>query len=352
MGIDKIRRLMIGLCIFFAFMALTTGHMIMGGIALMVAFGIKYTFSGSFNERNAYDKQIKDAGDISIQHVYDSIKDIDTPLGRPYIAGHDKFGEEVIVIGPGMFKDYIVIYKDKDSIMMHSSCALQHLKNLDDSRFDVVIDTKGLEVTTKRFSSFVSYKVITCVMLNDIADMIEGIKNGIAPRAGKILEFNMFHYDSSDYIVRDIDDNEYAICRTFFKPLSVTIYDMEGNEVSTVNGDTKKAKEGFKFDISGEEYGTIYRRTSDGHDEFYVDTPDGTFTATAFRAVEDGRVSGNYRVKLDGVDKAIVIGSNSVEFEQYGYVENDVICSFDDDYLVVYLSFLDFIMGINHFRRH
>lgn len=351
MGIDKLRRIMMGLCLFFAFMAVTTGHMIMAGIAILFAFSIKYVYGGSFNERNVFDKKVTNAGELTIGHIYESIKDIDTPLGRPYIGGHDKFGDDVIIIGPGMFKDHIVIYKKDDDILMHASSAIHHL-NVEDSRFDVVLDTKDLEVTTKRYSSFVSFKVMTAVMLIDLAKLIANIRDGIEPNVSSILSFNMFHYDSSDYIVRDIDDNEYAICETFWKPLSVTIRDMEGTVVSTVTGDGKNPRAGFPFSVSDEEYGTIYRRSVDAHDEFYVDTPDGTFTATVFRAVEDANISCSYRVKLDGVDKAIIIGSKKVEFEQHGLVENDVICSFDDDYLVVYITILDFIMAVNRINRH
>lgn len=352
MGIDKIRRTMMFLCLFFAFMAFTTGHMIMTFIALAFAFAIKYIFGGSFNDRNANDKEVTGAENLTLYQIYEAIKDIETPLGHAYMGDYDKLGTNVIIIGPGVFKDHVVIYKDKDTIRLHSSCAIHHIKNVDESRFDKVIDTKGLEVTTKRFSSFVSYKVMTAVLLMDLTAMIEGIKNGVMPTEKSILDFNLYHYDSHDYVVRDIDDNEFAVTETYVKPLSVTVYDMNGEVVATVTGDSNKMREGFRCTMSGEEYGTFYRTDDAVHDGFYIDTPDGQFVATAFRVIEDGRVSCNYRVSLDGVDKAVIASSKKVEFDEYGYIENDVICSMDDDYLVVYIAMLDFIMCVNTFTRH
>ena len=103
--------------------------------------------------------------------------------------------------------------------------------------------------------------------------------------------------------------------------------------------------------MSGEDYGTIYKDTSSGHDEYSLQTSDGEYRVISFPALRRANVSSNYRILLDGVQKAIVAGSAKIEFQEEGLIENDVIVSYDDDYMLTYILIQDFLMTLNHFVR-
>ena len=67
---------------------LSVGRFIMGGIVLLIAFAIFLNRGGGkFNDRSIYEKVIKT--DLEIGELYDRIKDIDTPLGKAWIAEHE-----------------------------------------------------------------------------------------------------------------------------------------------------------------------------------------------------------------------------------------------------------------------
>ena len=72
--------------------------------------------------------------------------------------------------------------------------------------------------------------------------------------------------------------------RTINEPLNVRIYEIpEGDEsieetgemLAQVTGSAKAEKNGFKFYMSGEEYGTLYRDTESDSDSYFIETSDG-----------------------------------------------------------------------------
>ena len=50
---------------------------------------------------------------------------------------------------------------------------------------------------------------------------------------------------------------------------------------------------------------------------------------------------------MDGELKAVIGGSPNILFESEGYCENDLVLSYDDDYLVLYAALEIFIMTLN-----
>ena len=58
-------------------------------------------------------------------------------------------------------------------------------------------------------------------------------------------------------------------------------------------------------------------------------------------------ISCNYMVEKDGELKAVIGGSPNVLFDTIGYCQNDLILSYDEDYLVLYAAIEIFIMTHN-----
>lgn len=343
---ELLRKMVTALSAFMAFMAISVGKYILGGVMIFFAFGMWYVFGGgSYNDRNLYTKIAETKNDMTLDALYENLRGISTPLGKCWRGSSDRYGEDCIFFGPGIFKDFIAITKGKPGFILNSSTELEYIdKNADNAhRFENILDTSALEVTPKRFSGFASYKLITAVLMEDLTKLIAKIDNGEKPPE-ELDMYELYHYNSSDLVVRDSEDNEYAKCSSVFEPLSVIVYSMDGEELAHVTGDRKDEKSGYQVTMSGEEYGIFYQDSSKEHDMIYADTPDGRFTATCFRAVRKGNIGSNYVIDLDGVPKAVIGGSRRIRFDNEGLVENDIICSYDDDYLLMYIAMQEFIM--------
>ena len=118
-----------------------------------------------------------------------------------------------------------------------------------------------------------------------------------------------------------------------------------------MTGDKKKRANGFEVRISGEKYGTVYYDKSSNNDAFYLDGPDGQFRLESFRAVRRGNIGMNYILTLNGERKAVMASSPRIRFESTALIENDVICSLDNEYLLWYMILQELITALNGFVK-
>ena len=355
MSADQFRKIMLILALAFAIMGFTTGHPFMGGAALLFALAMWNVFGGKdYNSRNTYDKEVKNKNDLTVDEIYDVIKNTNTAFGKCWIAQHEKFKGKCIIFGPDVFKSYVLISVNNETIHLYTGNDISSIiaDENDRYRFDVVADLSDVEVTPKKFSVFSAAMLGAVNLLEELTDSVQKMANGnIVTMPEEIGIFNLFYYNSSDSIVRDIKDGEYAKCSSINKPLSVVIYYMDNHELASVKAIGKNEKNGFAIKMSGENYGTIFHMENSGHDEFICETGEGELKAVSLRAVMRGNLGTNYRIKLAGETKAIVGGTAAIKFEKEGVVENDIICSYDDDYLVLYLLIQEFIMTFNHWVK-
>ena len=92
-------------------------------------------------------------------------------------------------------------------------------------------------MTPKRYSAFAGDKVMTAVLLEDLAELLKSQMAGTGEMPESLDMYTLYHYNSTDTTVRDMDENCYARTSVVFEPLSIIIYDMDGNEVAPVTGD-------------------------------------------------------------------------------------------------------------------
>lgn len=361
---DKLFRLLMVLCLAMGVMGLTVGKFILGGIFVGLAVAIWLTTGGKhYNDRNIYDKIVEGCEDVTIEHVYERLSKIDTCLGLPWLGHNTYTNEAAINFGPSPFKDFITIYKDKNNnIIIKSSTELEHLVRDSDSEahFEGLLDTKSMTVTPKSYSHFASWKLMSAVLVDDLTEIVKQIKEGQTPEVKALDKFKFFYANSTDCLYRDFDDNEYTYVRTVNEPLNVKIYDIpEGEEpieeigevLAEVSGSAKAEKNGFKFSMSGEEYGTLYRDTESDSDSYILETSDGRVYVKGFRAVRKANLSCNYIITIDGVRKAVIAGNARIAFEEDALTENSLICSFDDEYLLLYMAIQEMIMTKNKWLK-
>ena len=98
---------------------------------------------------------------------------------------------------------------------------------------------------------------------------------------------------------------------------------------------------------NGEKYGEIYPYKEKSFSGYRVEADDGNFLLTLFPACRRANIACNYRLEKDGELKAVIGGSPRIVFNDVDVRQNDLVISYDDDYLVLYAALEVFIMTFN-----
>lgn len=334
-------------------LAISVGKFIMGGIILLLSFGIFWNRGGGkFNDRSVYEKVIK--SDLTIEEMYDRIGDMDTPLGKAWIAEHKGFPGASIVFGPNKYKDTIVISRKKNIIDVKHITLVDNIirKESDEYRFRDFVSVSETEVTPERYAEFAGLKMGCIIMISRLQEIIEKLSADRSCEVPeRIEEYSFYYHNSSEGHFRDQDGADILRVENSYYPFTSKIFDEEGEEMASVVPRSFNAKgdaddsAGFDLYADGEHFGEIIRdKKTNG---FIVRTDAGTFSATLFPANLRANVSFNYKLERDGALMAVIGGSPNILFDTVGRCQNDLILSYDDDYLVLYAAIEIFIMTLN-----
>lgn len=341
---------------FMGLLMLSVGRFILGGIVMLLAFGIFWTRGGGkFNDRSIYEKIIKT--DLGIDELYEKIKDIDTPFGKPWIAGHKGYEGDSIVFGPGKFRDCVVISRVKGG-----SLSIKHLtltENIirgeeDEYRFSDLINTAEAEVTPERYAVFAGFKLASVMLVKHLMEIVEKLSEDRNAEVPDSLDFFTFYYhNSSDGYLRNSGGDEVLKIEHSYKPFRSAVLDADGNEMASVMPHAFDGKgivldtAGYEMFANGEHYGEIKRLKEGRQEGFICSTEEGEFRVNIFPSCMRAKVSCNYTVEHEGELKAVIGGSPSLQFDNEGWCRNDLILSYDDDYLVLYAILEIFILTLN-----
>ena len=334
---------------------MSVGKFISGGITLLFAFAVFWNRGGGKrNDRSIYEKIVKT--DLSIEDIYEKLRDVETPLGKAWIAEHKGFPGDSIVFGPGMFSDCVVISPQKGGVNIRNITKAGNIigKKEDEYRFDGIIDTDGLETTPERYAVFAAFKLTAVVMTTELCRMIEELsKNGTAQVPAGLGMFRLLYHNSVNGWFRDADGNDVLGVEASYDPFVSKVSDADGNEMASIvphafnrNGRVNDLM-GYAMSADGEPYCEVRRFKENGKEGFACDTPDGEFRAVIFPSCLKANVSCNYIIERDGKTMAVIGGSPNLLFENEGWQRSDLVLSYDDDYLVLYAALETFILTIN-----
>lgn len=352
---DKVMTIIGALIAVLALLMFSVGRFIMGGIVLLLAFGVFYNRGfGKANDRSIYENVVK--SDLSIDEIYAKVRDIETPLGKAWIAEHKGFEGDSIVFGPNAFKDCVVISKKKNKIDIKHITLLDNIirKAEDEYRFKDFINSSDAEVTPKRYAIFASFKIASVVMIRELREFIEKLsacENATLPEHMGIYKF--YYHNSLNGVFKDGEENEILKVEDSYSPFVARVLDDEGNEMASIKPHSINAKggvndaSGYELIANGEHFGEIVRKSVSGSDTFIAKTEAGEFEIKIFPACTRANVSCNYTVRLDGELKAVIGGSPNIVFDEGGQCQSDIVLSYDDDYLVLYAVMEIFIMTLN-----
>ena len=334
-------------------LAMSVGKFILGGIIFLMSFGIFWNRGGGkFNDRSVYEKVIKT--DLTIAQLYSRIKDMDTPLGRAWIAEHKGYSGDSIIFGPDKYKDCIVISRKNNILDVKHITLLDNIirEQKDEYRFADFVDPSETEVTPARYSEFAGLKMACVMMIRSLRSIIEDLdRDRGAEVPASLDEYSVYYHNSSEGHFRDADGEDILQVENSYHPFKAVISDEEGTEMASVIPRAFNAKgivsenAGFDFLADGGHFGEIQKsREING---YAADTEAGRFTARLIPANLRANMSFNYIIEKDGELKAFIGGSPNILFDTLGYCQNDLILSYDDDYLVLYAALEIFIMTLN-----
>ena len=209
------------LAVIMALLMMSVGKFIFGAVILLMAFAVFWNRGGGkFNDRSNYEKIIK--CDLSIAEIYERIKDVETPLGRAWIAEHKGFSGDSIVFGPSVFKDAVVISRKKNYIDVKHITQLDNIirSGKDESRFTDFADPKELEVTPERYSLFAAFKLISVMLVKHLTELIEKLAEDSGTDIPESLDlFRFYYHNSSEGSFRDSDGNDILKVDNFLNHL-------------------------------------------------------------------------------------------------------------------------------------
>ena len=343
------------LAVILGLLMMSTGRFIMGGITLLLAFGIFWNRGGGKrNDRSIYEKIVKT--DMSIAELYEKLRDLDTPLGRPWIAEHKGFSGDSIVFGPCSFKDCVVISHGKNFVNIKHVTRLENIirKEEDEYRFENLVNPQEAEVTPERYAVFAGFKLASVMLVKHLTELIEELQADRNAKVPETLDFYKFYYHNSvEGYFRDSDGNDVLRVETSLRPFTAKVFDTDGNEMASVVPHAFDSKgypaesAGFELISDGEHFGEIRRFRNSQGEGFEADTDAGVFRMTLFPSCMKAKISCNYTIEHEGKLKAVIGGSPNLLFDQYGRCRNDLINSYDDDYLVLYAIAEIFILTNN-----
>lgn len=356
---DWIFKIFLGLLAFYGLLHILTGKKIMGGIMVLVALAIYQVTTGSKKGDDQRQlRNINNRSDLSINDIYDIFKDMDTPLGKCWIGKHSWFYGDCVIFGPGPFKDYIAIgiEKDQSNIVMKSGFILDKLSPPpgEEWRLEQVLDTEKTEVNADSYAMFAGQKMVNSIIVDNIAFYIDEYMDGINEIPDVLDAYKVYHYNSSDSIVRDTEGHEYGQMSTVYEPLSIIMYDKDSKEIGFIVANGENEKGGYNVAVNGTMLGTMYCDTGSKKDEYVLNAKEHEIRMFSFPVTREANLSCNYIVAVDGVQQAALganLGIKLTEAKDAKSVENEIICVFDDEYK--YLDFLlaDFMLTKNRFIR-
>ncbi len=333
-----VSKIMMILVAFMGVLELSVGKFIMAGIFFILAFAIyRNGGAGKYADKAMYEKET-DAQNLTVEQLYDAFKDMETPIGRCWIGRHKAYTGDVLIWGPNGFKDCIVLGIQKNKAYIRCAARMDNITypESERERFEAIIDTTDFEVTPARYSFFAGYKMMSVVLLDDIIHLVELLNSGINKVPAVLDPFNLYHYNSYDGIVFDSEGNSILNADYNTDGAILTLRDAYGSEMARV--EATEEKDSYKLYADGEEFGSIVKEKSD-NDRYVIMTEAGTFTANSFQAVNRAKLSLNYCITKDGETVAYTGCSAKIIFDDLGKTSNMVVCSLDDDYVVLYAAF-------------
>lgn len=320
------------------------GSVVAVGGAAMYMMSSSKTYSRSIDDV----RTLKEASHIDIKKLYEDFKNINTPLGTPWLSKIKLVSGEAMIFGPGIDDSYVYVYKKGNSINVAQNAFTYFIEPSDEDKH---------RLTPKKSNPNIDVKEAVCTSMSSMTikdDVFHAISS--YAQTGKATEISQnidkssiysfdedFNLLSQNFTLEDIDDNViYDIEGTMpLKTFSIKDH-KSGTELFKCSKKTIKILPHYTFYKNGQEYGTFKKKMHLVKDSFLMETADGILSMKSI-SERDGN---NYIIKLDNV----VIGSlaDRLNFTMHNIMFNHYVIHVLDEKHTLLIAALA-IMAIREF---
>ena len=165
--------------------------------------------------------------------------------------------------------------------------------------------------------------------------------------------YHFYYHNSSEGWYKNSEGDNVLRVEITYSPYAVKVYNADGDEMASAEARKLDARGrvhgalGFDLYANKEHYGELMPYKEGRKAGYIARTRDGDFTLSLFPACTRANISANYIIEHDGGIAAVIGGSPKLEFPSAGYCQNDVLLSYDDNYMVLYATLELLLTSLN-----
>ncbi len=275
------------------------------GTIILIAGVTFYIMSSpkTYNDAVSSTKQLTNDQNKTIEDFYNTFKDKDSVLGKPWLGKIKTIKGKCLIFGPTVNGDFLYMHKMFGKFFIASNPIAGFIDGPKEEMWRLETPEQTFNILSDQDA--VCYSLLTQSALDDIFHVLDtfamtGAVNSFPTGSteGKVYFFNEdFKVTGQRFYLTDFDGNPlYEIDSTF--PMK-TFYMKDYKSGETVFKITKRLLhflDNYDFYLYGNEYGTFKQKIDFTHDTFVMETTDGTLE---MKSIND-TLGVNNIVKLNG----------------------------------------------------
>ena len=249
-----------------------------------------------YNDKVDGVKRIRCNNEITIEDLFDLLKDAVTAFGKPHLAQVTFIKGKSIVIGPNMWGDYIIVYKSGDDFYVSvqseqffikkDKAKKEEIDNYKSDKLDYEIDRldNEYESDAEAWLNKVFYSIDIYALYEKISRFIEQYiaSNNVVYENYKYIPGKFYRLEDNtersgnSYILTDLEDNNVYDIDGCMPYKSFRIFDhMTGCELVKVVRRWRIYYTIYDFYKDDNKYGTFVKKASFSNSDFLMSSLDG-----------------------------------------------------------------------------
>lgn len=330
------------------------GSLFLMGLSVVVGIigigKIIYPDDAAYNDTNDIIKRISNTHGASNKTLYEAFKDVETPLGKPWVTQVTWNVKDGLVFGPGPDNEILLVWIDKGKCHVSTYEKNYYLTKemLEQHKVDAdpTVKSKNQWACLKLYLASLSEPGLK-MMQNYFDTGVAEWPGGVDWQNGRVYAFDeQFKLVGQDFTMVDMDNNPVLKIEGKLPLKSFHFYDANTNEeVFTVTKRVLHVLDHYDFYDHGELIGSFEQKLDLARDIFKLQTSMGMFEMKQ-DALDLGL--GNYHIRLDG--QYIGAISRNLTWSLHNLVFNNyVIWTTDERYRNIIAAFA--VMAVREAAR-
>lgn len=234
------------------------------------------------------EKRIPCSGNLSVEDVYSKLKDAKTSFGSPELSEVSFVRGKSIVIGPNIWGDYLIIYKNKSDFYVSVQQEVMFLKEYEEDEYQEKYCENPSDWYNNMFHSidiYSLYEKVSDFVLKLVNNENTEYKDYIY-EPGRFYCLNESTYtDSRNYILTDVNDKVVYDVYDNSSSGSFIVYDhLAGDELIKITRKLSSFNHRYEFYKNDKLYGIFEKESVLSTRIFVMSSLDGEITMRQCRS--------------------------------------------------------------------